>query len=211
MNLLQTSRSVLLAMAALGIAGCGYHVAGAENGLPADIRSIRVGDIENRTREYGLEKSLAFALEREIVIRQQLAISQDPGGGDAVLNGRIRSVEVRPVAFNKGDQAMQYEITMLLDLRLTRRDNGEVLWNGAGLRQDTEYAASQAVVVTSSSQFQQQALDAANLRDPQMSPQIAAHPQSIGIMLGETERRTALQRLLQQAARDIYNSLLENF
>lgn len=201
----------VLAAVILGAAGCGYHLAGTQSGLPADIRSISVGSIENNSREYGLEKSLAFALEREVMMRRQFEMVEAPGGGDAVLTGRIRSIQVRPVAFNKSDQAMQYEITLWLDMKLSRQENGEVLWDGSGLRQDTDYATSQAAVVTSSSQFQQQTLDAANLRDPQLSPQIDKDPQSTGIMLGETERRTALQRLLQHAARDIYNSMLENF
>jgi hypothetical protein len=193
------------------LSGCGYHLAGSQVGLPADITSISIGSIENRSREYGLEKSLAFALEREVMIRRQLRLATDPGAGAAVLSGRIRNVQVRPVAFNNNDQAIAYEMTLLLDLRLTRQTDGALLWNGIGWREDSEFATSAAVIVTSSSQFQQQTLDAANLVDPQLSPQAALNPQSVGIQLGETERQQALARLLQQAARDIYNAMIENF
>jgi hypothetical protein len=196
---------------ALALSGCGYHLAGSQIGLPADIASIRIGSIENRSREYGLEKSLAFALEREVMIRRQLRLATDPGAGDAVLSGRIRNLRFRPVAFNNNDQAIAYELTLSLDLQLTRQTDGTMLWNGNGLREDTEYATSAAVIVSSSSQFQQQTLDAANLRDPQLSPQFALNPQSVGVQLGETERQEALARLLQQAARDIYNAMIENF
>jgi hypothetical protein len=53
--------AVLLAVV---FAGCGYHFAGEQVGLPTDIHSLSVGTLVNRSREHGLEKTLAFALER---------------------------------------------------------------------------------------------------------------------------------------------------
>jgi hypothetical protein len=195
----------------LVLAGCGYQLAGSHLGLPADVRSISIGRFENRSREHGLEKELGFAIEREILVRRQLQLASDPGAGDAQLTGSIRSIQVRPVAFNRNDQATQYEVVMRLDLQLTRQADGVVLWRSNGSRHESEYSASAGVVVWSSSEFQQDTLDPANLVDPQLSPQFATNPQSVGIQLAETERRQALRRLLQQAARDIYNSMVEDF
>jgi len=110
-------------------------------------------------------------------------------------------VHVRPVAFDANDQAVQYEIAMTVDLVLTRQRDGKVLWQVRGLRESDEYSASSTVVVASSSQFQQGTLDAANVQNPQLTQ----------IQLAETERRTAIARLLRQTARDIYNQMVENF
>ena len=55
------------------LAGCGYHFAGEQVSLPEDVHSVSVGHIENRSREQGLEKTLAFALEREVFIRRHLS------------------------------------------------------------------------------------------------------------------------------------------
>lgn len=197
---------VLLACA---LAGCGYHFAGDQLSLPADVRSVSVGTIDNRSREYGLEKTLAFALEREIHMRGQLRMEEDPGAGDAVLSGAIHDVLVRPVAFNKSDQAVQYEIALTLDLTLTRHSTGQVLWRVHRLRETDEYATSGAVVVTSSSQFQQGTLDAPNLDNPQFSTSTA--PPMVSLQLAETERRLAITRLVNQAAHDLYNQMVENF
>lgn len=201
---------VLLSLSLVFVA-CGYHVAGSQLGLPADVRSISLGSFDNRSREHGLEKDLGFALEREILVRRQLRLASEPGAGDALLSGSIRSVQVRPVAFNRSDQATQYEIIVWLDLHLIRQADGAVLWRSKGSRHESEYSASAGVVVWSSSEFQQDTLDPANLVDPQLSPQLAANPQSVGIQLAETERRQALRRLLQQAARDVYNAMVEDF
>jgi len=69
------------------------------------------------------------------------------------------------------------------------------------LRESDEYSASARVVVSSSSQFQQDTLDAANIQDAQFS----------NIQLAETERRQAITRLLRQAVRDVYNQMVEDF
>jgi Lipopolysaccharide-assembly len=183
------------------LAGCGYHLAGEKLGLPEDIHSLSVGKLTNRSREYGLEKTLAFAFEREIHERGHFRMEEDPGAGDAVLSGTIRELDVRPVAFDADDLAVLYEIRLSLDLTLTRQHDGKVLWHVADLREVDQYAASSNVIVTSSSQFQQGTLDAGDIRNPQFST----------IQLAETERRNAITRLLNQAVRDIYDQMVEDF
>ncbi|MBI3786315.1 MAG: hypothetical protein HY270_23240 [Deltaproteobacteria bacterium] len=208
---LRPTQAWVLALACLGLGACGYHLAGQASGLPADVRSISIGTIDNRSLEHGIEKSLQFALEREIQIRQQWRLESAANGGDAILSGRIRRVQVRPVAFNADDQATEYELVLILDLTLKRRDDGKVLWQISGWREESDYATSAGVVVTSSSQFQQQTLDRANLQDPRLSPHFAENPQSTSIQLAETDRGTAIDRLLKQTARDIYNQMAEDF
>lgn len=183
------------------LTGCGYHFAGEQVRLPPDVRSVSVGKIQNLSREQGLEKSLAFAIEREVYIRRHFIMEEDPGGGDAVLSGAIRDVRVRPVAFDTNDQAIEFEIAVVLDLTLTRHSDGHVLWHVRGLREIDEYAASSQAVVTRSSQFQQAMLNASDVQNPELS----------NIQLAETERQDALLRLLKQAARDVYNQMVEDF
>jgi hypothetical protein len=201
-------RAAVVVLFGLVLAGCGYHLAGEQLALPEDVRSLSVGTLGNRSREHGLEKSLAFAFEREVHERGHFHLIEDPGGGDAVLSGTIRDLRIRPVSFNANDQAVQYEIVLVVDLVLTRQHDGRVLWRANGLRESDEYSTSGGVVVTSSSQFQQGTLDASNLRNPQFA---SPDPQAISIQLAETERRRAIAGLLRQAVRDIYNQMVENF
>ena len=190
--------AVLLAVV---FVGCGYHFAGEHVGLPADIHSLSVGKLVNRSREHGLEKTLAFALEREIHERGHFRMIEDPGGGDAVVSGTIRELRVRPVAFDSNDIAVQYEIALTLDFTLTRKDDGQVLWHVHGLQESDQYSSSSNVVVTNSPQFQQSALNASDVLNPEFT----------AIQLTETERRRAITRLLGQAVRDVYNQMIENF
>ncbi len=199
----------LLSVCLLSVVSCGYHFTGDHIGLPADVRSISIGKVDNESREYGLEKTLAFALEREIVIRRQLRLEQEPGAGDGSLSGTIRDVRVRPVGFNPQDQAVQYEIVLVVDLALTRQSDGKLIWQTRGLQEIDEYATSGTVVLTSSSQFQQGNLDAADLQNPQFASRDDSRP--VSIQLAETERRLAIERLVQQAVRDVYNQMIEAF
>jgi len=183
------------------LTGCGYHLAGEQRGLPADIHSLSVGGVANHSQEYGLEKTLAFAFEREIHQRGHFRLVDDGTGGDAVLTGSIRDVRALPVAFDANDQAIQYQLTLVLDLTLTRHSDGQVLWHVRGLRELDEYSVTPNVVVTSSSTFQRGTLNASDVTNPQFTH----------IQLAETERRRALAQLLNHAVRDAYNQMVENF
>jgi hypothetical protein len=129
---------------------------------------------------------------------------------------------------------VQYELTLVLDLSLRRESDGRVLWYVTGMRESDEYSASSQVVVTSSSQFQQQTLDATNL--PCQSGTCVGgtapgstcttsgdcagggtcstrpcNPQFSNVQMAETLRQDAITRLLRQAARDLYNQMVEGF
>ncbi len=185
----------------LALSGCGYHLVGENVGLPEDVHSLSVGTLTNRSREHGLEKTLAFAIEREIHQRGHFRMEEDPAAGDAVISGTIRDVHVVPVAFDANDQAVEYQIDLILDLYLTRQSDGKVLWQVRGLHETDEYPAAPNIVVTSSSEFQQGTLDTPNVQNTQLT----------SIQLAETERSRAITRLLSQAVRDIYNQMVENF
>ncbi len=193
------------------LCGCGYHFAGVEVGLPPEVRSVSVATIDNRSTEQALDKLLAFAFEREVLARGQLRWEQAPAAADAVVKGTIRSLSIRPVAFNRRDEAVQYQVILFLDLSLERTSDGAVLWQVEGYRVEGEYASSPGVVVVSSAAFQQQTLDAANLRDPEWSPQAAADANAINPQLAEGFKRELLRALAQRAARDLYAQMVEGF
>lgn len=205
------SRLVIVLAAVLGgVSGCGYHFVGEHPQLPSDIRSIAVGTIDNKTREHGLEKTLAFAFEREVHIRRHYRLESDKNLADALVNGTIRHIERRPVAFDQSDQAVIYQVTLTVDLDVVRRRDGKRLWRVTSMRKTEEYSSSPRVVVTSSSEFQRGTLDPSNLpRDPEDG--IADDKQISSIQLAESERKRAIDRLLGLVVREAYDSIIEGF
>jgi hypothetical protein len=193
-----TLRFWSIAFCTLWIAtGCGYHFAGTGNRLPPEIHTISLGPIQNMTREVGIEKQLVEAFEDEVASHGRLETVTS--GADAELYGIIREYNSRPVSFSSRDEALQYQISMSVDLELRRRDNGKLIWKTVGQRAVQDFSAVPGVVVTSSSQFSQQTVNAQNLQ------------QFTDVQLSESTKREANERLIESLSRDLYNQMMEDF
>ncbi len=103
----------LAALAAL-VSGCGYHVVGRTGSLPPAIRSIAVPAFENKTTRYRIEQRLTEATVREFLAATRYRIQSVPENADAVLRGKVLSIEVSPLIF---DTTTQRAATMLVTVR----------------------------------------------------------------------------------------------
>lgn len=191
-------RGVTLAVVVLTLVGCGYQFAGGGRSFDAGLRTIGVRTFANETREIGVEKRLAMAIEREFVIRGPLRVAAAEEG-DLQLTGTVRSAEDRPVAFNKDDEPLIYQTILALDLELRRRDTGTVIWQVRGLRVADAYESVASVVVTTSSDFRSSTLNSEDLGG------------FTDVQLAETRRRETLNRMIGTLARDVYDQIMEDF
>ncbi len=181
------------------VSGCGYQLVGRHGVVPGGIASLNVGLFENHSREYDLDEKLALALEREFYRRGAIRLEEGADGAEAELKGAIRSFRTRPVAFDAFDEALQYEIELTVDALVERRSDGEVLWRGSGIYAVDTYSVRTDTVVPSSSRFQRDKLTFSALDD--LTP----------IQLAETERRRAIDRMLQSVVRDVHDRMLDDF
>lgn len=191
-------RVVALMCASGLLAACGYRLAGSRLVIAEDVQTVAVRALDNRSRELGLGKMLAFAVEREIHRRGLLRLAAREEDADAVLTGTVRELDVWPVAFDAKDEALRYQAELSVDAELRRRD-GRVVWRARDLRAVDEYSVAVRVVVASSSRFQQGTLDRADLQ------------QLTDIQLAETERRITIERMLDAVARDLHDRLTDDF
>lgn len=102
--------SAMIALTAVSITGCGYHVAGRLSGAPAEWRSIAIPAFQNDTTHDRIEQRFTEAVIREFIARTKYRIVQDPGSADAVLHGEILQIDTSPVLFN----ANTGEVTAML-------------------------------------------------------------------------------------------------
>ena len=174
---------------------CGYQFAGTAP-LPQGIQSVSFAEFSNRTLETGVEKELQWAMEREFRTRRNIRVTDT---GEGVISAQLQMLELRPFSFDRRDQVLEYEMVLALDVQLTDRGSGKVLWQADNLRVTEYYSAIPQVLVTTSPEFLQGTLDPGDL------------PGLTDVQFSETQRRLAVGRLFTAAAREVSFRLGDNF
>lgn len=186
-------------MLALVAGGCGYGFPGDASVLPGGSTKVHVSTFTNQTREAGLENSVRDALESEILRRGNFELVSE-SEAEVVLDGVIQSLRYRPIAFSNSDEALQYETVMNLSASLRDKRRNTIVWRVSNLRETDSFGAVPGTVVVQSSQFQEQStLNAQNLL------------QLSDVQLSESQKEEAIDRVLENMSRDVYNAMVEDF
>jgi hypothetical protein len=183
----------------LGVTHCGYKFPG-QGTLPGGATSIYVAKFDNRTRDAGLENFVLESLQAEVARRGQFALEPERSAAQLALEGTILSLEKRPVAFSSSDEALQYQTYITVSAQLRDTQKGNVVWRIAALREGESYGAVANTVVTDSPDF----LTGSTLNPGDLS-------QLSDVQLSEAQEREALDRVLENLSRDLYNAMVENF
>jgi hypothetical protein len=192
-------RALLAALLLLWPVSCGYRFQGAGEGALSGIGALYVEPFVNRTREVGLEREVTAALRSELRQRGGVRVVERPEEADAVLSGVVRSLETRVVAVNNKDEALVYEIALIVDVSLRRRATDELVWRLQQSRLAETFPASRGAVVLSSPEFKTWTL---NPRDVQ---------RLTDIQLTEAMGARNRDRLLERFARQLHRKILEAF
>jgi outer membrane lipopolysaccharide assembly protein LptE/RlpB len=148
--------SLALAVCSVASAGCGYHVAGRGSTLPKNIHVIAVPALENKTTAYRIEQRLTAATVHEFLSKTQYRIVSNPDSADAVLRGKVLSVEVTPLTFQQTTtttptgpttppavtsvaQATSMLVIMTCEVTLTDRTTEKVLYHNSNFVFRNEY------------------------------------------------------------------------
>jgi outer membrane lipopolysaccharide assembly protein LptE/RlpB len=132
-----------LAMAsALMISSCGYHVAGHRS-LPKGIHVIAVPALENKTTSYRLEQKLTAATVHEFLAKTSYRVVSNPEDGDAVLKGKVLSLEAAPLLFDTTTgRATTMLVTVKCELTFTESATQKVLYHTDSFVFRNEYEIS---------------------------------------------------------------------
>jgi len=124
-------------------AGCGYHVAGRGDALPKTIHVIAVPALENATNSYRIEQKLTSATIHEFLAATPYKISSHPESADAVLRGKVVSLEAVPLLFDtQTGRATTMLVTVKCQVTLTQTDTQKVLYHAANFIFRQEYEIS---------------------------------------------------------------------
>jgi hypothetical protein len=138
--------SGLIAAAAVAH-GCGYALVRSDGAL-GDVRSVAIPTPRNDSREPGAEYVVADALRREFLRRRGVRLVEDPSSADLVLSGRVILVGTRAASVDSLVLALEYEITVEIDLEARRSGGGTVPLDQGALRETERYLASADAEVT---------------------------------------------------------------
>jgi outer membrane lipopolysaccharide assembly protein LptE/RlpB len=128
---------------ALTLSGCGYHVAGKTSSLPADVHVIAVPALENATSSYRIEQKLTAATVHEFLARTPYKVVSNAADGDAVLHGKVVSLEAVPLLFDTiSGRATTMLVTIKCEVSLTQTSTGKVLYHSDNLLFRSEYEIS---------------------------------------------------------------------
>lgn len=134
--------TAVLVWGLLALCGCGYHVAGHSDAMPKSVHVIAVPAMENKTTTFRIEQKLTAATIHEFLAKTSYKIVSDPNGGDAVLTGKVISLEVVPLLFQSQStaapggttsstlaQATAMMVTMRCEVTLKERETDKVLYH----------------------------------------------------------------------------------
>lgn len=131
----------LAVILASGCPACGYRLAPTPEARELPFRTIGVPLFRNDTQEPRIENELTAAFRSRLL--EVRAVRFAPvEEADAVLRGRISSVQVSPVAVSEQFFAMEYRIEVTLSLLLEEREGGNILARLDSLREEARFYAS---------------------------------------------------------------------
>jgi hypothetical protein len=134
---------IRMVLVALALTGCGYHVAGHSDLLPASIHTVCVPAFANLTVKYRLTDHLAGAMAREFISRTKYRIVAEPGQADAILNGAVINYVSYPTVFDPATgraSTVQFQVTMRITF--TERTTGKVLYSALNFSSKNQYEIS---------------------------------------------------------------------
>jgi hypothetical protein len=139
----------LLALAGVLSSGCfaGYDFVNYEGAL-GDVRTVAIEGLRNESLVPGVDSIISDAIATEFRRRGALRVVEDPHAADLLIKGKVGDVRTAARSFSSVSFALEYSVTIALDLQLRRPDGTEVSIDDRALRESELYFASADVETT---------------------------------------------------------------
>lgn len=121
--------------------GCGYALV-RYGKLPDGVRSVAIPTLRNDSYEPGVEYVVTDALRREFLRRGAVDLTEDTAGADLVVTGTVLPLRTTTASFSPVVLALEYEITLTLNLSAERADGTQIPIGDRALRESERYLVS---------------------------------------------------------------------
>jgi len=130
-------------LAALAMAGCGYHVSGHGDLMPKTIQTVCVPAFKNVTSRYKLTDRLPEAIAREFIARTKYRIGSDVNTCDAILSGTVNNYLANQTTIDPiTGRATAADLHVILSITFTERATGKVLYSNPNFDARERYEIS---------------------------------------------------------------------
>ena len=134
--------ALLCGLAVMGLAGCGYRVAGRSTALPEHILRVAIPTFGNKTLTPQLELPFTEAVKKEFSKRSRCQVVSDPADADALLQATILGYTVAPIGIQEQNVASTYLIQIQLEVKFTDLRDNKVLFRDPNAVIREEYLLS---------------------------------------------------------------------
>ena len=133
-----TVRVLLPLLVTVLVSGCGYSTRGH---LPADIKTVAVPVLENRTTRPFVETEMTRALADAFATDGRLRLASREAA-DAVLEGEVTGYELVSIAFDPAANVRLYRLVVTLNVRMRDVRRNAILFRHDNLSEKADFRVS---------------------------------------------------------------------
>lgn len=108
--------------------GCGYHLGPGDENINKNIRAIFVDIFQNDTSEAHLETYMRKAFIDESIQSVRFRLAGERDSADAVLNGKIKTFAISPIAYRSNNIVAVERIHISMDVSLVEQNSQKIIW-----------------------------------------------------------------------------------
>lgn len=140
-----TPREAAVPLAALLVGGCLYSFSGG-GGLPANIETLYVPPVENRTSQFAITEQLTQGLLEAVRGRLGARVAAEPAA-DGVVRVRVTSYDNQAMNFaaqeGVGAEVFQRRVSIVASVEFIDQVRGDTIWSSSSVRGTGEYAPNE--------------------------------------------------------------------
>jgi outer membrane lipopolysaccharide assembly protein LptE/RlpB len=134
-------RVLIIPLLVVTLSGCGYRLASRKGDVGAG-QTIAVPTFINSTYTYRIEQRITESVRKELARRTHYKVTS-ADTGDVVLKGDVLSYNTAPTVFDATGRAAQYALGLTMNVSITERATGKVLFENGSLTVRETFQLSQ--------------------------------------------------------------------